>query len=1238
MPAPLEKGILFMKSGQNPPLVSTRENLRALLENIPLEPEERDHWLETVLDEALGPFEALRREADGFQEQMRHLQSAVDVLRAENERLRARLAGHRELETAVHERAEAFRTLAENSRDAIVRLDPQLRHIYVNPMFTALTGRSSGDLLGRTLAEIDFYDPVRADLPDFSLPFQTGEEQRGVISFPAQGGWRWYDLRVVPEPGAAGEVETVLVVARDITHLKIAEEARRRSEDRFRVASEAAGMAVFEQDRDLVYTWAYNPHIGGTLPPVGKQDHEIFPPHEAAELTRLKQEVLRSGQGARREMPLTIEGQLRYFDLMLEPLLDAQGRPDGILGAYIEITGRKESERELEYRALLLQNVHDAIVATDANLAVTSWNPAAEALYGWKAEEVLGCPVYEVIPSEISDVELERARTLLGEGKSYRYEMVQYTRDGRRLWVESHGMALFDDAGQVIGYVSSNRDITQRHKLMQENEQQRALLEALFQADPSGIAVVSGPNLVYQMANAAYRVITPHPDVDPLGRSMDEIWPEHEGFNGGNLVRQALEEGASLTFEQVSRRYPDGSLRYFTMHVRPIASMETPSALVSIWETTELQNALEKAEAGQRMLEALLEYIPEGVTISSAPDMRVLYTSKYTAGLGAYEREELQGRSWTDYARLWKMLQADGVTPLAEDDFPAVRAGRNGEIIENGELVLDQDGRHVHLLINAGPIRDAEGRIFASIVTAHDITERKRDEANHRFLGGLSQAMVSMTTPLEVLRGTADLLGSYLDAARCFISEEEEESKRHIVRADYHPGNTSLAGQFLEDHLGAAVIERVRQGKAVIVADLAAHPLTAADFAVVYEPQGMHALVLLPRFDWQNRLQGVLCVTSAKPRTWRADELHLLNAAVDLTRLALESAALFEDLREFRHRLEIALRNTLITIITTDRDLRPTWIFNPRYGYTSEKMLGKLPEEVDPSGILTPIYALARGVLEDGQSVSRELRLDVAGRIFHYNITIEPLHDEQGRISGLTLAAMETTDIRRMEAEAVQNLAQIEVQRRLIAERELERTHIARELHDGPLQDLIGASYRLVEAMEINEKETRITKMRVIQDMLTLQIRELRRFCNELRPPVLAPFGLEKTIRAHAQKLQELYPDLKINVDLQRDGQRLSEETRMTLYRIYQELMNNVLRHAKASQVTVSLKLKKSTVELQVADNGEGFSVPNEWVDLARRGHLGLVGLQERVQMFGGRVEMESTPGKGTRVRVLVPR
>jgi signal transduction histidine kinase len=111
-----------------------------------------------------------------------------------------------------------------------------------------------------------------------------------------------------------------------------------------------------------------------------------------------------------------------------------------------------------------------------------------------------------------------------------------------------------------------------------------------------------------------------------------------------------------------------------------------------------------------------------------------------------------------------------------------------------------------------------------------------------------------------------------------------------------------------------------------------------------------------------------------------------------------------------------------------------------------------------------------------------------------------------------------------------------------------------------------------------------------------------------------------------------------VKLDLKHDGNELPEQMRVNLFRIYQQAMTNVVRHAEATQVVVTFTWDENQVSLRIQDNGRGFEVPPRWVRMVRKGHLGLVGAAERAELIGGRFQVISKSGEGTLIDVTIPR
>lgn len=213
-----------------------------------------------------------------------------------------------------------------------------------------------------------------------------------------------------------------------------------------------------------------------------------------------------------------------------------------------------------------------------------------------------------------------------------------------------------------------------------------------------------------------------------------------------------------------------------------------------------------------------------------------------------------------------------------------------------------------------------------------------------------------------------------------------------------------------------------------------------------------------------------------------------------------------------------------------------------------------------------------------------------------------------------------------------------ELKQRLAESQEVERLHLAQELHDGPLQDLIGIRFHLGVITNVIQQPEQETQLQNVQSNLQTVIHSLRALCRELRPPALAPFGLEQAIRAHAQKFRETHPTIAIALDLDEDRQLLPERVRLALYRIYQNALSNVAIHAEASNVRVIFTLDSTHVTLRIIDDGRGFHLPTRWIEFVREGHFGLAGAAERAEAIGGMLEVFSAPDMGTSLHVTAPR
>jgi len=221
---------------------------------------------------------------------------------------------------------------------------------------------------------------------------------------------------------------------------------------------------------------------------------------------------------------------------------------------------------------------------------------------------------------------------------------------------------------------------------------------------------------------------------------------------------------------------------------------------------------------------------------------------------------------------------------------------------------------------------------------------------------------------------------------------------------------------------------------------------------------------------------------------------------------------------------------------------------------------------------------------------------------------------------------------------------------RVLQAAEDERTRIAHDLHDGPVQQLAVLNYDVYRARKrIGELLGRAAGDSLMQELqgtdevlegvekgLGEETRVLRALMGALRPPVLDNRGFAEALGEHAQRFeQERGIAVDVGVGL---TDRLSPELETILYRITQESLNNVAKHAKAERVSVTVdEVDEGTVRLRVRDDGVGFDASNA-SQLLREGHFGLAGMRERASLVGGTLEVGSIPGHGTTVEVRLPK
>lgn len=287
-----------------------------------------------------------------------------------------------------------------------------------------------------------------------------------------------------------------------------------------------------------------------------------------------------------------------------------------------------------------------------------------------------------------------------------------------------------------------------------------------------------------------------------------------------------------------------------------------------------------------------------------------------------------------------------------------------------------------------------------------------------------------------------------------------------------------------------------------------------------------------------------------------------------------------------------------------------------------------------------------------GEAAQREHRIRAVDGTYRWFLArAEPQRDEAGRITGWFGAATDVhaqrlalEEVARLVAERTQELAHAEaardeLRRQLTSAEEDERRRLARELHDQLGQHLTAFALKLTESRRLLDAgKSADAQLTQLEELARVMTRDARHLALELRPPELDDVGFESALQTYVSQWTARF-GIEAELEIMGDAasRPLAPDVATALYRIAQEALTNVARHAGAEHVTVLLDKRGGEARLVVEDDGRGFDVDEGAARIRAERRLGLAGMRERAALSGGSLEVESTPGRGTAVYVRVP-
>lgn len=267
------------------------------------------------------------------------------------------------------------------------------------------------------------------------------------------------------------------------------------------------------------------------------------------------------------------------------------------------------------------------------------------------------------------------------------------------------------------------------------------------------------------------------------------------------------------------------------------------------------------------------------------------------------------------------------------------------------------------------------------------------------------------------------------------------------------------------------------------------------------------------------------------------------------------------------------------------------------------------------------------------------------GKVYKY--VTKPWDPEEFKLT--VKRALEVFELTKENKILFKDLAQKNVELKQLKEYtdervEEERLRISRELHDETCQTLASLNVSMEICMRMLRSNLEQDKVdQITQNILNMReqlkeaIQQVRRISMDLRPAELDSLGFISTVNQFVNRYRQLPNTPEVMINVIGDIITLPQKLELSLFRIIQECLNNIRKHAQATNVEVNLDFKETTLDVYVIDNGKGFELPGHLEDLLQEGHLGLVGMNERVKQYNGTFNIQSKAGEGSTIKVSVP-
>jgi len=1190
----------------------------------------------------------------------------------------------------MHEPLEIIncRTLLNSPIDSVLLIDRYGTVLDANETVARRFGRRVPDLVG-----VNIYEMLPPELATSRKAFiekvlESGEPCR----FEDERDGVWYDHILSPVSDDQGNVMKILIWARDITE-------RKRMEDISRLGNrvlEASPEHISIVGRDYIYRYVNKTYVEvhGLLQDqiVGKHVAELLGKDVFDGLVKPLLDRCLAGEEIKYESLFNFKNAGRRLMLVRYlPLKNRVGEIDGVVVFSRDITDIKSSEEKLlaseqKFRSLV-EVTTDWIWEVDEKGTYTYASPKIKDILGYEPEEILGQTPFDLmLQDEAARIKNIFMNKLIDKEPFYGLENINRHKDGRLIVLETNGIPVFDEKGRFKGHRGIDRDITERkrfEKLLLDNEDRLKKAQAIARLGSWELDVVNN-NLTW--SDEVYRIFGLQPGEFAVSYEafLEAVHPDDRTVVDEAYSRSLRDARETYEIEHRIVRKSTGEIRYVhekCAHIRDASGMIIKSVGM-VQDITErkrteeaLRSALEESQqreqevlALQKSSNAVLRYrlFKESARfIFDSCKNLIGATAGYVALLSEDKRENRV-----------LILDPGGLSCTVDPSLPMPIRGLRERAYSTGSPVyhnnfaasewksLMPDG-HANLdNVLFSPLV-IDGQVLGLLGLANKPGGFTDNDAHMASAFGEITAIALLNSrTMNALQNSEEHFRSVVETATDAIITINQTGNivfwnRAAEIIFGHP-----AGEVLGRPLDLIIPKRFREDhkKAVL---RTCSGVTSKLVGKTSETVGLS----------KNGREFPIELSIA---SWKTAEGAFFTGIVrDITDRKQFEASLKNERDKIQKYLDIA--EVIMVVIGANESVV---LINRKgcevLGCEQDEVIGlNWFDNFVPSGIRDELRSVFSNIISGRLDAVRYYENTVLTRsgeerTIAWNNTV--LKDDNGGINCTLSSGTDITQRKRMEEElqkakddlelkvqqrteelnsAVGRL-QEEVNERREAEKtvifyqqqlrallsklslaeEQERRRISEHIHDNISQNLAISKMNIETLQE--EFLPAAGKLKETQELIEQTIKFIRSLTFELSPPILHELGLNAAVEWLAEKVQERY-GIIVECDTDSKFKVLKGETGILLFRTIRELLNNIIKHSKAESARVSIQGYGDYMEIRVEDDGVGFDVSEISDYLIKGESFGIASIRERISYMNGNFEISSSPGEGTKVRIIVP-